>query len=254
MATNAVYGVAAYGSSQYGTLFVTADAGSYTLTGGAATFKRDLVVQGAAGSFALTGVAASLLASHLLTADAGAYALTGYSSTLIHNDVLYAGAFAFTYTGYDAGLIANRLLISDAGAYSITGGSANLLKASILNGEVGSYAIVGNDANLQYQPIVGEWGKTGGLPKKVKTKVKKDQRDEVEAIVREAFDKMDGTYVAPEVVAEIQKEVKREIKQIDLAEHDYAIGQINALLLQARLRLQEYEAEIDDEESLLMLI
>jgi len=254
MATNAVYGVAAYGSSQYGTLFVTADAGSYTLTGGAATFKRDLVVQGDAGSFALTGVAASLLAARILTSEAGAYALTGYSSTLIHNDVLYAGYFAFAYTGYDAELSANRLLVADAGAYSITGGDANLLKDSVLTSDSGSYAITGNNADLQFTPVVTEIVTTGGLPKKVKTKVKKSQRDEVEAIVREAFDKMDGTYVEPEIIAEIQKDIKREIKQIDLSEHDYAIGQINALLLQARLRLQEYEAEIDDEESLLMLI
>jgi hypothetical protein len=254
MATNAVYGVAAYGSSQYGTLFVTADAGSYTLTGGAATFKRDLVVQGAAGSFALTGVAASLLASRLLTADAGAYALTGYSSTLIHDDVIYAGAFAFHYTGNDAGLITDRILTSDAGAYSITGGAADLLKALVITGDAGSYALTGVTADLQSHPVVTEFVTTGGLPKKVKTKVKKSQRDEVEAIVREAFDKMDGTYVPPEVVAEIQQDVKREIKQIDLSEHDYAIGQINALLLQARMTLQEYEANLDDEESLLMLI
>ena len=254
MATNAVYGVAVYGSSQYGTLFVTADAGSYTLTGGAATFKRDLVVQGDAGSFALTGVAASLLTSRILTADAGAYALTGYSSTLIRDEVIYAGAFAFHYTGNDAGLITDRILTSDAGAYSITGGAADLLKASVLTSDAGSYAITGKDAGLQVTPVVTEIVSTGGLPKKVKTKVKKSQRDEVEAIVREAFDKMDGTYVPPEVVAEIQQDVKREIKQIDLSEHDYAIGQINALLLQARMTLQEYEANLDDEESLLMLI
>jgi len=232
MTTSATYGVAKYGDSQYGRVFVTSDAGAYTLTGGAATFKYDYAIQAAAG----------------------AYSLTGYSSTLIRDEVIYAGAFAFAYTGYDAGLTTNRVLASDAGTYSITGGSANLLKASVLTSDAGAYAITGNDASLQFTPLVTEFVTTGGLPKKVKTKVKKAQRDDVEAIVRDAFDKMDGTYVAPEIVAEIQKEVKREIKQIDLTEHDYAIGQINALLLQARLRLQEYEAEIDDEESLLMLI
>lgn len=254
MATNAVYGVAAYGSSQYGTLFVTAAAGSYTLTGGAATFKRDYVIQGVVGSYALTGVDASLLTSHVLSASAGSYALTGYSSTLIRDEIIYAGAFAFAYTGYDAGLITNRVLASNAGSYSITGGDAGLARSLSVTGDAGAYAIIGKDANFQFTPVVTEYVTTGGLPKKVKTKVKKSQRDEVEAIVREAFDKMDGTYVPPEVVAEIQQDVKREIKQIDLTEHDYAIGQINALLLQARITLQEYEANLDDEESLLMLI
>jgi hypothetical protein len=232
MATNAVYGVAAYGSSQYGTLFVTANAGSYTLTGGAATFKRDLVVQGAAGS----------------------YALTGYSSTLIHNDVIYAGAFAFTYTGYDAGLIANKVLTADAGAYALSGNAADLLTSHILTGNAGAYVLTGVSADLQYQPIILENVTRGGIPKKVKTKIKKSQRDEVEAAVREAFDKMDGTYVPETVVAEIQQEVKQEIKKIDLAQYEYAMTQINALLLSAKLRIQEYESEIDDEESLLMLL
>lgn len=254
MATNAVYGIAAYGSSQYGTLFVTAVAGSYTLSGGAATFKRDYVAQGAAGSYALTGVAASLLASRILTSEAGSYALTGYSSTLIHNDVIYAGSFAFTYTGYDAGLRANKVLTSDAGVYALSGNAADLLTAHILTGDAGAYVLTGVDADLQYQPIILENVTRGGIPKKVKTKIKKSQRDEVEAAVREAFDKMDGTYVPEFMVAEIQKEVKREIQQIDLAQYESAMAQVNALLLQAQIQIHAYESELDDEESLLMLL
>jgi len=95
----------------------------------------------------------------------------------------------------------------------------------------------------------------GGLPpKKVKTKIKKNQRDEFEAAVREAFDKMDGTYVPETVVLEIQQEVKQEIKKIDLAEYEYAMTQVNELLLSAKLKIQKYESEIDDENAILLLI
>jgi multidrug efflux pump subunit AcrB len=100
---------------------------------------------------------------------------------------------------------------------------------------------------------------TGGLPpKRVKSNIKKSQQDDIKAIVKEAFDKMDGTYVPKPVFTEIKKEIKQEIKKIDLAEYDVAVAQINRLLSQAELSLQAYEAEmlaeLEDEESLLMLI
>jgi hypothetical protein len=96
----------------------------------------------------------------------------------------------------------------------------------------------------------------GGLPpKKVKTPIKKNQRDEIAEIVRLAFQELEPTVPASIVKAE-QKVVKKEIAKIDLADYDFAIAQINELLLQAKLRLQEHEmlAELEDEESLLMLI
>lgn len=95
---------------------------------------------------------------------------------------------------------------------------------------------------------------TGGVEKKVKTKIKKSQRDEVEAIVREAFDKMDGTYVPEVVVEKLQKEIKREIKNIDLGQYEVAIAQVNALLLSAKLKIHEYESELDDENALLLIL
>jgi hypothetical protein len=97
----------------------------------------------------------------------------------------------------------------------------------------------------------------GGLPpKKVKTVIKKNQRDEIAEIIRLAFDELEPTVPASIVKAE-QKVVKKEIAKIDLADYDFAIAQVNELLLQAKLRLQEHQAmlaELEDEESLLMLI
>jgi hypothetical protein len=254
MATSATYGVAKYGDSQYGIVFVTSDAGSYTITGYDASFRYDHAIQAAAGAYVLTGSDASLTVSHILTGDAGAYALTGYSTTLIHNEVIYAGSWAFNLTGYDAGLTTAHLLAADAGAYALTGGDAALTKDSVLSANAGSYALTGNDATLDYQSLAVTQT-TGGLPpKKAKNRIKKSQREEIEAVVREAFDKMDGTYVPEPLVAEVQKEVKREIKKVDLGEYEYAMAQINALLLSAMLKIQEYESEMDDEESLLMLL
>jgi hypothetical protein len=252
MATSATYGVAKYGDSQYGIVFVTGDAGAYTITGGAASFRYDHAIQAAAGSYSITGIDAGLLTGHILNGGAGSYSLTGYSSTLIHNEVIYAGTWNFQITGYDAGLVVNHILTANSGAYALTGNDAALARTYIFACEAGSYSLNGQDAGLTYQQL--SHVTTGGTSKKVKTKVKKSQRDEVEAVVREAFDKMDGTYVPESVVAEIQKEVKREIKQIDLAQYEAAMAQVNALLLQAQIQIHAYESELDDEESLLMLL
>lgn len=107
------------------------------------------------------------------------------------------------------------------------------------------------------QPVV-EVITTGGLPpKKVKTVIKKNQRDEIAEIVRQAFEELEPKAPAQIIKAE-QSVVKKEIAKIDLADYDYAIAQVNELLLQAKLRLQEHEAamlaELEDEELLLMLI
>lgn len=71
-------GIAASGSPYT----LTAAAGSYTLTGGAATLKVGRVVTAAAGSYTLTGGAATLAVGHKLTAAAGSFALTGNAATL----------------------------------------------------------------------------------------------------------------------------------------------------------------------------
>jgi len=94
----------------------------------------------------------------------------------------------------------------------------------------------------------------GGLPpKKVKTKFKKNEHDDIAEIVKREFDILDGTY-QPEVVEKVKDVVIPQIKQIDLNEYNIAIAQVNALLLQAKIQAAEYESELDDEEALLMLL
>lgn len=94
----------------------------------------------------------------------------------------------------------------------------------------------------------------GGLPpKKVKTHLKKNEHEDIAVIVKREFDKLDGTY-QPEIVEQVKEVFIPKINQIDLNEYDIAIKQITALLLQAKIRAAEYEAEIDDEHALLMLL
>lgn len=133
-----------------GAFTLTADPGSYTITGTAASllFGRKLVAD--AGSYSVTGTAAALLRAGLLSADAGVYAISGSDATLTYsgagNKVLTADPGVYTVTGTDASLLADRLLTAGEGTYAITGQVAQALFGRLLAAEAGSYVITGTDA------------------------------------------------------------------------------------------------------------
>lgn len=210
-----------------------------------------------AGSYTLTGGSASFDYDQALKAGAGSYTITGGNATFAYNQTIYAGAFNYIWTGNSAGLLQDKIVNGEAGAYAITGGSATFSKGKSFKVSAGSYLIVGQDAELTYTPIpVVIVESKGGLPKKKrKTKIDTDreQREELEAIVKREFDILDGTY-QPEVVEVAKQAVLPKIKEIDYTQYQIALAQVNALLLQAKIRAAEYEAELDDEEALLMLL
>lgn len=124
-----------------------AAAGSYTLTADA-------------GSFTLSGQDATLSKSRILTADAGAFTLTGQDATLARNRFLTADAGSFTLTGQDATLTyaaaGSYTLVADAGSFTLSGQDATLLKTRILTADAGSFTLSGQSATLTWsgEPIV----------------------------------------------------------------------------------------------------
>ena len=276
MTTTAQYGVALYGDSYYGLLVLNCAGGSYTITGGNATFLYnqsvqggagsytltgqnagflyDQVLQGNAGAYTLTGADAGLDYDQLLNCEAGSYTLTGNDCTFLYDQTIYAGAFSFIWSGQQAGLEKDSILNAEAGSYAITGGAATLTRQLVINANAGNYVWTGKSAALSYNPVV-TWGNKGGVDKKRKTKYQDEskQRQELEAIVKREFDILDGTY-QPEVVETVKEVVLPQIKQIDYTEYAIALAQVNALILQAKIQAAEYQSELDDEEALLMLL
>lgn len=104
------------------------------------------------GSYALTGQTAALLASRRLAVDSGSYALTGYAANLVYTPVggatytLVAGSGSYALTGQAAGLRAARKLVAAQGSYGITGQAAGLYRGYVLTAAQGSYTLTGRDA------------------------------------------------------------------------------------------------------------
>lgn len=146
---------------------LTADVGTYTLTGQNADLYYNRAVSADAGAYSLTGQAASLLRDSLLSLDAGSYAITGQDASLDYQKAISADAGSYSITGQIADLTRSVVLSADAGAYVISGQDANLARSAYLDANIGSYAITGEAATLLYEQArvinaqVGSYAITG---------------------------------------------------------------------------------------------
>ena len=138
---------------------ITADSGTYFLTGTAANTLKGSLISTASGSYTLSGTAATLNKGFTLIADAGAYALTGATAALLKGSRVAADAGSYAITGTAATLARVLTLVADAGAYAITGSTVNFLRTYVLQAAAGSYSLVGAAVNLIYSAAVA----TGGV-------------------------------------------------------------------------------------------
>lgn len=208
-----------------------------------------------AGSFSISGGTATFAAGKAIPAEAGSYTITGGNASFVYNQTIYAGAFQFALNGQDAQLNVSHRLNGSAGSYQLVGGNAALSRVFHLQAQAGSFEYIGHLADFIYDNQ-GFFVRSGGLPKKKgksKLETEREQREELETIVKREFDILDGTYI-PEIVETVKQEILPEIKAIDWTEYQIALAQVNELILKAKIRMAEYESEIDDEESILMLL
>lgn len=80
---------------------ITAEAGSYTVTGNAADTLHDRNLVAEAGSFALSGLPAATAQGYSSAAEAGAYSLTGGDADFQRDHVMAAEAGGYAVTGLD---------------------------------------------------------------------------------------------------------------------------------------------------------
>lgn len=133
---------------------LASDSGSFALTGQAAalTFNRTLAAD--SGSFALAGQDATPTFSRVLSAASGSYALAGQGATLTYTPIsgatytLAAASGSFALAGQGAVLLQNRSLAADSGSFALTGQDATLARGYMMPAQSGDYSVAGQDAAL----------------------------------------------------------------------------------------------------------
>lgn len=135
----------------YTNYILTADAGSFTLSGTAAALEAGRYLAANAGSYTLTGQDVTFVVDRVLTAESGSFSLTGTDATLTYSGTTYtltADPGSYTLTGTDAALEAGRLLAASPGSYTLTGQDATLTRDAVLTAASGSYTLTGTAAAL----------------------------------------------------------------------------------------------------------
>lgn len=151
-----------------GSKTLTADAGSYSVTGGAASLEIGREVLALSGSYTVSGTDASLERGYEVLAEAGAYTINGSDAFLeLGREVLAEGG-AYLVSGTDATLTkaADKTLSAEAGSYSVTGVDSSLELGREVLALGGSYSITGGAAGLEYGrevlALAGSYTVTGG--------------------------------------------------------------------------------------------
>ena len=135
---------------------LTAGTQSYALTGQDAGLAFNRMLSAASGSFILAGHDAGLAFNRVLSAANGSYALAGQDATLTYTPIsgatytLGASSGSFALTGQDTGLAFNRVLAADTQGYSLAGQAAGLAFNRVLVADTTSFALTGQDATLTY--------------------------------------------------------------------------------------------------------
>jgi hypothetical protein len=136
---------------------IEALAGSYAITGTAASVLHGWRVAAAAGSYAVTGTDADLDKGQTLHTDAGSYAVTGTAASLKHGWKVAAAAGSYAVTGTAATVSwsgESKTITAGVGSYAVTGADVTLNIINVLSAGSGSYAITGTDATLNYGKTV----------------------------------------------------------------------------------------------------
>lgn len=150
-------GIASFRAGSIGTTSytLTADQGSYSLTGQTANLARAYVPMAAnQGSYGLTGQDATLsyAAARSMPADTGFYTLAG--SEALVDIAMNAGLGEYALTGQNATLdyagLTHRTLTADQGSYTLTGQDVPLFWAHVLQAVQGTYNLLGSSVILRW--------------------------------------------------------------------------------------------------------
>lgn len=239
-AGSVVWGDLFFDAPTGGAYTLTAEAGSYALTGVAASIVKGYSLNAEAGSFTLTGVAAGIVKGYALDANAGSYTLSGFNASLIKGFVLNADAGGYSLSGSDASIVRGYQLTCDAGSYSVSGGDADIVfgaetapsTANQWYGFLTAYELLNKkkkrqvfDAEAEVEELLVEIPKTEPkaddleaqkLLRAVKRKAERDGKAAADAFVAKLIAQSQARMLAEQQASEIQRQLAIEIEEIRL--------------------------------------
>lgn len=198
--------------------------------GGAVNYTLSAV----AGGYSVSGKAATLsyvpgAAHYALTAAAGSYAISGKAATLTYA----AGSASRAYS-----------LTAASGAYALSGKPATLTYTSVgpvnytLTAAKGAYSVIGSDVSFAFSGAKG-----GGFPRK------KFQIETAQGVIA-----VDSLAEASRIIARAKKSASKPVVTLQGIKVAAPTKKtIDYKAIEARMRA-EIQAEIDDEEDLLMML
>lgn len=140
-----------------GSYTLTADSGSYAVTGSSVSLLATRLLAALTSSYTTTGTGAGLYVGRSISAGSGSYTLTGDDVSLLATRTLSADNGTYTVTGQDAGVLHGRYLSAESGVYTVTGQDVTTLATRLISAASGSYTLSGTDATLTYSPITSDY-------------------------------------------------------------------------------------------------
>lgn len=127
---------------------VAADQGTYSFTGNAAGLNKGYKVAAATGSYSFTGNDVNFPRTYKLSANTGGYALTGTDAAVETDRKMPADTAVYSYSSIPANLYYGRNVIAEVGTYVFSGVNAGLLVARKLSADTVGYTTTGIDTVL----------------------------------------------------------------------------------------------------------
>jgi hypothetical protein len=262
---------------------IVASAGAYTYTGRTANLYRSKVIVASAGNYSYTGQSANLYRNRTLIATNGTYAYAGQDAILTYtpgavNYTLTALHGTYSYAGQSATINRNRALSASFGAYAYSGQSVTLKHDRTLTCQHGVYTYTGWSIEFIYSgaPLVLEDAPQPGAAKGSRSKSRNKYLEvdgklipfnsEQEIIAYLDSLKESKVEEARQIVEEVAERaisgISVEVPKVAVAPVDFRaskaiierIKRINRDIELAYLLKLEHEAEMDDEESILLLL
>jgi len=130
------------------TYTLSVDPGSFSLTGGSATFRNNRILSADGGSFTLSGGAATFTKAKGFDAEPGVFALVGGTAVFSANRYLPAATGSFVLTGGAVTFRKGQTLYPETGMFALTGGEATF-RYNFLSAASGLFTLTGGTANFE---------------------------------------------------------------------------------------------------------